>query len=65
MFVGGNEIIKSDTIDVAEAAKENNEVIVHNFLGMFHVFPLGFNIMNSSRKAWKIIGNYLNEKLRG
>ncbi len=65
MFVGGDELIKSDTIDVAEAAKANNEVIVHNFLGMFHVFPLAFDKMSSSREAWKIIREYINNKLRG
>ncbi|XMB72851.1 alpha/beta hydrolase fold domain-containing protein [Mycoplasmatota bacterium WC30] len=65
MFVGGDEIIESDTLDVAELAKENNEVIVYNFLGMFHAFPFGFNKMSSSRKAWKIVKEYMNEKLRG
>lgn len=65
MFVGGDELIESDTLDVAEKAKENNEVIVHDFEGMFHVFPLGFNLMASSREAWKIIEEYLNKKLRG
>ncbi len=65
MFVGGDEIIESDTLDVAELVKENNEVEVHNFLGMFHAFPFGFNKMHSSRKAWRIIKEYMNEKLRG
>jgi len=32
---------------------------------MFHVFPLGFNLMASSRESWKIIEEYLNKKLRG
>lgn len=64
MFVGGSEIIESDTLDVAEKAKNTNEVQVHDFRGMFHVFPFGFNIMESSRKAWKIIKDYLNEKLK-
>lgn len=65
MFVGGNELILSDTLDVADAAKDTNEVIVHNFLGMFHVFPLGFNKMHSSKTAWNIIKKYILEKLRG
>lgn len=65
MFVGGDELIESDTLDVAEAAKENNEVYVHDFDGMFHVFPLAFNMMHSSKTAWKLIREYLNEKLRG
>lgn len=64
MFVGGNEIIESDTLDVAHKAKENNEIQVHDFKGMFHVFPFGFNMMESSRKAWQIIKEYINEKLK-
>lgn len=64
MFVGGDELIESDTLDVAAKAKDNNEVIVHDFEGMFHVFPLGFNLMASSREAWNIIEEYLNKKLR-
>lgn len=65
MFVGGHELIESDTLDVAEAAKENNEIVVHDFQGMFHVFPLGFNKMHSSRMAWKLIKKYLKDKLEG
>lgn len=65
MFVGGDELILSDTLDVAEAAKDTNDVRVHNFLGMFHVFPVGFNKLSSSRRAWRIIKEYINEKLRG
>lgn len=64
MFVGGNEIIESDTLDVAKKAKETNEVQVHDFEGMFHVFPFGFNMMASSKTAWKIIKNYMNTILR-
>lgn len=64
MFVGGNEIIESDTLDVANLAKENHEVCVHDFIGMFHVFPFGFNKMSSSKKAWEIIFDYMNEKLK-
>ncbi len=65
MFVGGAEIILSDTLDVAEAAKGNNEVFVHNFLGMFHVFPFGYRKMSSSKKAWEIIQDYIDKKLEG
>jgi acetyl esterase/lipase len=64
MFVGGNEIIESDTLDIAEKAKETNEVYVHEFLGMFHAFPFGFNKMASAKTAWKIIKDYINYKLK-
>jgi len=60
MFVGGHELIESDTLDLAEKAKN---ATVHDFEGMFHVFPLGFNKMASSRSAWRIIYEFINEKL--
>lgn len=65
MFVGGDEIIESDTLVVANKAKENNEIYVHNFLGMFHVFPFGFNLMASSKKSWKLIEEYIGRKFKG
>ncbi len=64
MFVGGDEILLSDTLDIADLAKNYNEIEVYNFKGMFHVFPLAFNKMSSSRTVWKIIEEYLNKKLR-
>lgn len=64
MFVGGNEIIESDTLDVARKASATNEIQVHDFQGMFHVFPFGFNMMASSKAAWRIIKEYINDKLR-
>ncbi len=65
MFVGGNELIESDTMDVAKKAKEHTHVMVRKHLGMFHVYPLGFNKMKSSRDAWQMIKNYMNNQLRG
>lgn len=65
MFVGGNELIESDTMDVAEKAQHHTKVTVRKHLGMFHVYPLGFNKMKSSREAWRIIEKYLNDQLRG
>ncbi len=64
MFVGDNEILLSDTLDVADLAKDYNDIEVYNFKGMFHVFPLAFKKMSSSRTVWKIIEEYLNKKLR-
>jgi acetyl esterase/lipase len=60
MFVGSHELIESDTLDLAEKV-ENAEV--HNYEGMFHVFPLGFNKMASSRSAWRIIYDFINKQL--
>lgn len=61
MFVGSHELIESDTLDLG--LKIENATI-HNFEGMFHVFPLGFNKMASSRKAWKLIKTYIEEQIR-
>jgi len=36
---------------------------VHVFAKMFHVFPLGFRVMSSSRKAWRIIKDYLDKQM--
>jgi epsilon-lactone hydrolase len=55
MFVGSNELIESDTLDLG--LKIENATI-HNFEGIFHIFPLGFNKMVSSRKAGKLIKTY-------
>ncbi|MBI9009771.1 MAG: alpha/beta hydrolase fold domain-containing protein [Tenericutes bacterium] len=63
MFVGGSEIIESDTLDIAKKAGITNEIQVHDFQGMFHVFPFGFNLMASSKTSWKIIKDYINKKL--
>lgn len=60
MFVGGHELIESDTMDLAEKVEN---AVVHNFEGMFHVFPLGFNKMASSRMAWRIIKDFINKEL--
>ncbi|HKL47635.1 MAG TPA: alpha/beta hydrolase [Candidatus Izemoplasmatales bacterium] len=61
MFVGGNELIKSDTLDIG---LDCNQAIVHEFSKLFHVFPLGFKMMSSSRKTWRIIQRYLNEQFK-
>ncbi|MFA7075313.1 MAG: alpha/beta hydrolase [Candidatus Izemoplasmatales bacterium] len=61
MFVGSHELIESDTLDLANKI-ENAEI--HNYEGMFHVFPLGFNKMASSRSAWRVIDEFINKQIR-
>lgn len=61
MFVGSHEMIESDTIDL-KSKIENG--IIHEFEGMFHVFPLGFNKMASSKEAWKLIYEFINKQMR-
>lgn len=61
MFVGSHELIESDTIDLASKVEN---AIVHNFEGMFHVFPLGLRKMASSRAAWRIIDDFINKQFR-
>ncbi|MDA3932684.1 MAG: alpha/beta hydrolase [Tenericutes bacterium] len=60
MFVGGNELIKSDTLSIG---LKHDKAIIHEFDKMFHVFPLGFKVMSSSRMTWKIIEEYLDNIL--
>ncbi|MGM0495742.1 MAG: alpha/beta hydrolase [Bacillota bacterium] len=59
MFVGGHELIESDTLDIG---LEHDLAIVHVFSKMFHVFPMGFNFMSASRKAWVIIEEFINKQ---
>ncbi len=61
MFVGSHELIESDTLDFR--TKIDNATI-HNFEGMFHVFPLGFRKMASSREAWRLIRTFIEEQMR-
>jgi len=58
MFVGSHEVIESDTLAVGKKVKNS---IIHEFEGMFHVFPFGFNKMASSREAWRIIYKFIND----
>lgn len=60
MFAGGNELIMSDTVDIG---LKHKLATVHVFAKMFHVFPLGFRVMSSSRKAWRIIKDYLDKQM--
>ena len=59
MFVGGHELIESDTLDIG---LEHEKAIVHVFSKMFHVFPMGFNYMSASKKAWEIIDEFINKQ---
>jgi len=60
MFVGGNELIKSDTLDIG---LNHEQATVHEFEKMFHVYPLAMGYTNASRETWRIIKHYLNEQL--
>lgn len=60
MFVGGDELIKSDTLDIG---LNHSKAIVHEFSKMFHVYPLGFKFMKSARTTWTIIQSYLDQQL--
>jgi len=61
MFVGSHEMIESDTIDLQDKIENGT---IHEFEGMFHVFPLGFNKMASSKEAWKLINEFINVQMR-
>ena len=61
MFVGSHEMIESDTLDLQDKIEN---AVIHEFEGMFHVFPLGFNKMASSREAWRLIKEFINKQMR-
>lgn len=61
MFVGSHELIESDTLGLRDKLEN---ATIHNFEGMFHVFPLGFRKMASSREAWRLIRTFIEEQIR-
>lgn len=61
--VGSHELLLSDSITIADKMKkENREVILDITPGMFHVFPLFDKLMPESKKAMKLICNYISKQ---
>ena len=60
--VGEDEMLLSDSVDVAEKAKEAGcQVKLTIYPGMYHVFQLGLDHMKESAEAWKEIETFLEE----
>jgi acetyl esterase/lipase len=60
--VGGDEMLLSDSIRVAEKAKkEGVKVWLHVYDGMFHDFQMAGDLIPESKEAWKEIALFLEE----
>jgi len=60
MQVGEYEMLLSDTLTVAEKAKEEGVTVKkHIYKGMFHVFQMGLLLYPESREAWVEAGRFI------
>lgn len=60
MQVGEREMLLSDTLTVAERAKEQGvDITEHTYNGMFHDFQMGFMLYQESRDAWNEIEEFI------
>lgn len=60
--VGEDEMLLSDSVDVAEKAKEAGcDVKLSIYPGMYHVFQLGLDRMRESVEAWEEIEAFLKK----
>lgn len=58
--VGGDEMLLSDSVSVAQKAKEQGvKVHLSIYEGMFHVFQMALQLLPESRKAWNEVGHFL------
>lgn len=61
IIVGTDELLESDAITVFnKARKENVDVTLSRYPGMFHDFPIFLNLMPESKKAWIEVSRFLN-----
>ena len=61
MQVGELEMLRDDTISVANKAKAAGvKVKEHTYPGMFHVFQLGLNMYPESKEAWEEIRHFIH-----
>jgi acetyl esterase/lipase len=58
--VGGLEMLLSDSVEAAAKAKEAGcDVTLSVYEGMFHVFQMGMDKLEESRRAWEEVGRFL------
>jgi predicted amidohydrolase len=63
--VGGDEMLLSDSISVAEKAKQaGSRVKLSVYDGMFHVFQMAMKLMPESVRAWNEAGRFLSLIMR-
>lgn len=62
MQVGEYEMLLSDTLTVAEKAKNAGvEVREHTYKGMFHVFQMGLLLYPEAKEAWVEVGRFIRK----
>ncbi|MEG1256530.1 alpha/beta hydrolase [Clostridium sp.] len=62
MQVGTHEVILSDTLTVAQKAKEQDvEVKLSVYEGMFHVFQVAGDLIPESKEAWNEVGDFIDK----
>ncbi len=60
--VGSNEMLLSDSVSVAEKAKQQGvKVRLTIYEGMFHIFQMGMTNMPESKKAWVEVSKFLEQ----
>lgn len=65
MQVGEYEMLLSDTLTVAQKAREVGvEVKEHTYKGMFHVFQMGLLMYPEAKEAWREVGHFLRRLSR-
>lgn len=64
MQVGTYEVLLSDTLSIAEKAKDLNvEIKLSVYEGMFHVFQMGGDLIPESKVAWEEVETFINNIL--
>jgi len=62
MQVGTHEVLLSDTLTVAERARNQKvKVKLSVYEGMFHVFQMAGDLIPESKAAWKEVGTFINK----
>lgn len=65
MQVGEYEMLLSDTLKVAQKAREAGVLVKeHMYRGMFHVFQMGLILYPEAREAWVEVGRFLRSMLK-
>ncbi|GAB6107299.1 alpha/beta hydrolase [Fusibacter bizertensis] len=60
--VGGDEMLLSDSIRVAEKAQKDGVVVwLHVYEGMFHDFQMAGDLIPESKEAWKEVTQFLKD----
>lgn len=62
MQVGEYEMLLSDTLTVAEKARDAGvEIKEHIYKGMFHVFQMGLLLYPEAKEAWVEVGHFIRK----